>query len=73
MSTTIETLLRDFNARLADLKASLEDGSIEHAVDVGSALAAITKAADTLQNEIKIALRERAVQDLSAGFLGDVG
>jgi hypothetical protein len=58
---SIDTLLAEFRARLRVMEASLEDASIEHTVEVGTALSAMVNDATTLFNACKKAIRDEAL------------
>jgi len=57
-------LLAEFRARLRAMEDSLKDAPIAHTVEVGAALATMVKAAETLQEAIKVTIRDAALNDL---------
>lgn len=60
----IDTLIQEFNARLAVMRDSLDGAPLEHAVEIGTALSAMIKAAEGIQSTIKETLRDAAVLQL---------
>jgi len=63
----LETLVSTFQELLAEIQDTLNDATVSESVEVGSTLFHLLKEAEAIQDQIKVKLREAALEDLSHG------